>query len=181
MAINKEEIKITLSEGLQQVGEVAVEGRTATFRVKGIVPGAQTVKVKYGDNGTDVTEEITVVNIPDAGDLTAAKTTVEVGEKVKLTQAFDVVPELDDVTFELPEGVTEVPGSKQIEDTNVICEVTIGTAAEHTITTKYKTVGTGKSVTITGVNPEIEVVVASPDSIDEQAETTITTTFNELV
>lgn len=180
MAITKEEIKVTLSEQLQQVGEISVSGRSATFKVKGLTPGQGTITVKYTEGGEEKTAQVTVNNTPTAGDFTPATANVEIGDKIKLTQAFDVAPSVEDVTFELPEGLTEVPESKKLEGTNVTVEVTMVTAGEKVVKSKYKGKETGKQVTLTGTSPSITGVAADPTTIDEGGESTVTVTFNEL-
>lgn len=162
MAIKKEHIKLTIPEGLQQVGDLVVTGRTATFRVKGITPGKKTISAKHRDGGTPVQTEVTVVEVPTAGNLTAVKNAVETGEKVKITQAFDKAPVIGDVDFELPAGVNLVAESKQLEGNNVVAEVMVKTAGQKVIKSKYKTVLTGKQVTITGNDPVIQTVTVIP-------------------
>lgn len=178
MAIKKEHIKLTVPEGLQQVGEITVSGRTATFRVKGVTPGKKTISAKYRDGGTPVQTEVTVVDVPTAGNLTAVKNAVETGEKVKITQEFDKAPVIGDVDFELPAGVTLVAESKKLEGNNVVAEVMIETAGEKIVKSKYKTVLTGKQVTITGKDPVIQTMTADPASFNENTESTVTINFN---
>lgn len=177
MAINKNEIKVVLSEGLQQVGDISVSDRTATFKVKGITPGQKTIKVRYTSGGADSTKEITVNKVPVPGDLTAAKPSVEVGETVKLTQAFDAAPNLGEVEFVLPAGVVAA-GSKQSSGTSVTLDVTINAAAAHSISTTFRGQPTSKSVTVTGTNPVIESVTTEHEAVDEQGEDTVTVHFN---
>lgn len=180
MAIIKEQIKVQCNEFLQQVGETQVSGRTATIKVKGLRPGAGKVDISYGE-GEPTAVNITVNDIPTPGDFTAAKNSVETGDVVKLTQAFDVAPSgHENVTFEYPAGVTEVPESKKLEGNAVTVEVNITTAGEHVIKSKYMEMETGKQLTITAADPSITRATASPESVDEEAETTITVNFNEL-
>lgn len=179
MAIDKAKLTLELGEGgeLTQVGEWAVSGRSATIKVRGAKAGSGTFTVKYDGKG-DKSGSITVVATPTPGDLTSASPTVETGDKVKLTQAFNVAPDLGDVTFEYPEGVEEVPESKKIEGQNVTVEVTVKTAGEKIIKSKYKGADE-KSVTITGTDPVMSSATASPDSISEGEESAITVAFEE--
>lgn len=177
MAIDKQKLSITFGDGgeLEKVGDWSISGRTATIKVRGVKAGRGTFTIKYDGKG-DKTGTITVVDIPTIGELTAAASSVEIGDKIKFTLAFDIAPSLEDVTFTIPEGMTEVSSSKAIEGTNVVVEATMNTAGEKTVKASYK--GTEKTVQVTGTEPAMRDATAEPESINKNEESTVTVNFN---
>lgn len=180
MAIQTSKLSIEFGEG----GYLATSGswtqtgpRSATIKVRGVKAGIGTFTVKYDGKG-DKTGTITVAEIAKPGELTLSKSAVELNDVVVVTQNFNIKPSLDDVTFEYPSTFT-VAKAKAFDGNNVTISLYANTAGENTIKSKYKGANE-KQATLNVVEPTMASAVASPDSINEEEESTITVTFDEV-
>ena len=105
MNIDKSKIKVTLPEGLEQVGEIKLEENKGTVTVRGtqaLVNGE--VKVAY-DKSPEVSATISVL---DMVSLLGDKTGIDDTQSIKITATFNVKPELAKYEMTLPEGFTVV-------------------------------------------------------------------------
>ena len=172
-----ENITVNVNEFLTFNDDAQIVGNTVTFTVTGKAVGAG--QITFNARANNMTKTVTVVEVPVMSGATAKLGKVLLNTPVEIECAFDKAPNADfvKVTPNVDEA-TVTMGNVSVEGNKAKFNVTILKAVPVELSVVYGSVT--KVVNVEGVaGPTIKQVSISPDSVQTNADATLTVEFND--